>query len=103
MINMCTEVNMNMNVNEVIEGLNSILNDYGIQGEQEEQDVISSALRILEMLKIRKVKYIQVRKSTLKGFCPYCSMEITSTKGGLHTTKYCRYCGQAVTWNEDSL
>lgn len=66
---------------------------------------LSLAIAALELLKDqepKKVKCVRRLTKVMKGVCPACEMEIESVIHG-RLTKFCKFCSQAVKWEEADL
>lgn len=61
--------------------------------------MLKDALSLIRAQETKKLRCIRRLTKVMKGICPVCEMEIESVIHG-RITKFCKFCGQAVKWDE---
>jgi hypothetical protein len=85
---------------KVIKGLKEMANDQWLTRHADYYSMIAEeALEVLKEQEPKKLRCIRRLTKVMKGICPACEMEIESVIHG-RITKFCKYCGQAVKWDD---
>ena len=62
-------------------------------------EALNMAIEALKAQEPKKSRCIRRLTKVMKGICPVCEMEIESVIHG-RITKFCKFCGQAVKWDD---